>query len=131
LIEAMAAGCVPIVSRIQGVTDTIVDDGKNGFLFAIGDRRSAARIISRLCAEPDALASASAAARRVAGHAFTLDKMAGRYHDVIHCLSEARPRIAPQLDLDAWSMPRGFQPGLRTYVPRPIKNWLRVMRERY
>lgn len=130
LIEAMAAGCVPIVSRIQGVTDTIVTHGFNGFLFPVGGRREAAGIVSRLCVQPGLLASVSAAARSVAEQAFTLDGMAHRYYDVINRVGQEKPCISAQLDLDAWSIPSGFRPGLRAYVPRPIKNWLRIVLER-
>lgn len=131
LIEAMAAGCVPIVSQIRGVTDTIVTDGSSGFLFPVGARSEAARIVSKLQMEPGTLASASAAARSAAEQAFTLETMATRYNDVIERIHSKTPAIAAPLDLDDWSFPQGLRPGLRTYVPRPVKNWLRVMRERY
>jgi glycosyltransferase involved in cell wall biosynthesis len=36
LLEAMAAGCVPIVSD-RGSIPTVVEDGRNGFLVAPGD----------------------------------------------------------------------------------------------
>lgn len=48
LLEAMAAGCIPVVTDIQA-NRAWVEDGVNGFLFAAGD--------------PDALASALARAR--------------------------------------------------------------------
>ncbi|CAN7612475.1 glycosyltransferase family 4 protein [Phyllobacterium sp. LjRoot231] len=131
LIEAMAAGCVPIVSHIQGVTDTIVIDKNSGFLFPVGDHTEAARIISKLNADPAKLASASSAAREAAEQAFTFEGMASQYHHVIERVTTTRPHISAPLDLDDWSFPRGLRSGLRTYVPRPVKNWLRVMRERY
>ncbi len=131
LIEAMASGCVPIVSHIHGVTDTIVADKKSGFLFPVGDHAEAARIISELNADPAKLASASFAARKAAEHAFTFEGMASRYYHVIDRVAATGPDIAAPLDLNDWSFPRGLRSGLRTYVPRPVKNWLRVMRERY
>jgi hypothetical protein len=36
----------------------------------------------------------------------------------------------PSLDFDQWSIPLGLRSGLRTYIPLPVKNWLRVVRER-
>lgn len=36
LLEAMAAGCVPVVSK-RGSIPTVVDDGRNGFLIEPGD----------------------------------------------------------------------------------------------
>ena len=48
LIEAMAAGCVPIVSRIHGVTDWIVEDGKTGFVCGIDKPREFAERLIQL-----------------------------------------------------------------------------------
>ncbi|SDP81256.1 Glycosyl transferases group 1 [Phyllobacterium sp. YR620] len=130
LTEAMAVGCVPVVSRIRGVTDTIIDDGINGFLFQIGNSAEAARIITGIAANPEAAQLLSSAARDKAEHVFTLDAMARRYAEVIRNVTAAPPEIAPPLSFADWSFPKGLRPGLRTYIPTPIKNWLRVMRER-
>ena len=48
LVEAMASGCVPICSRISGVTDFIVSHGENGLLFKVGDVNQAAKFVSQL-----------------------------------------------------------------------------------
>lgn len=130
LTEAMAVGCIPVVSRIRGVTDMIVDDGVNGFLFSIGNSQEAARIISEIAARPDTSRSLSDAARSKAENDFTIDIMARRYSDVIEHIVEAKPEIAPPLNIEDWSRPKGLRSGLRTFIPTPIKNWLRVMRER-
>lgn len=130
LTEAMAVGCIPVVSRIRGVTDMIVDDGLNGFLFSIGNAQEAARLISGVAANPGAARLLSSAARHKAENDFTIDAMAQRYFNVIRQLDEKRPAIAQPLDLDHWSLPKGLRSGLRTFIPTPIKNWLRVMRER-
>lgn len=130
LTEAMAVGCIPVVSRIRGVTDMIVDDGVNGFLFAIGNVQEAARIISEIAANPEASRLLSQAARRKAENDFTIDIMARRYFDVISHLGEEMPAIAAPLNIEDWSLPKGLRSGLRTFIPTPIKNWLRVMRER-
>lgn len=130
LTEAMAVGCIPVVSRIRGVTDTIVDNGVNGYLFSIGNTAEAAQIISQIAANPDTSTSVSTAARDKAENVFTIDAMARRYFEVIRQLQERRPSIAAPLDIEEWSMPKGLRSGLRTFIPTPIKNWLRVMRER-
>ncbi|MEK1886684.1 MAG: glycosyltransferase family 4 protein [Phyllobacterium sp.] len=131
LIEAMAAGCVPIVSHIRGVTDTIVKNGSNGFLFPVGDCQAAGRLVARLQGDRAEFASASGAARQIAEQSFTVEGMASRYYNVISRMRVKRPVLAPALDLDDWALPRGLRPGLRTYLPKPVKNWLRVVRERY
>ena len=46
LLEAMAAGCIPIASRVSGNTD-LISDNANGFLYA--PPRDATALASRLC----------------------------------------------------------------------------------
>lgn len=130
LIEAMAAGCVPIVSHIRGVTDTVVDNETTGFLFPVGNYTAAANAIARLHDDPELLHRMSMAAQSVVPKRYGIEKMAGRYHEVISSIAMNRPKLSPLLDIDAWAIPSGLRPGLRTYVPLPLKNWLRVVRER-
>ena len=63
ILEAMAAGVVPVVSRIAGVTDTIVTHAQDGLLFPMGNAQAAASLIKELCEEPLCLLRLSAAAR--------------------------------------------------------------------
>jgi len=130
ITEAMSAGCIPVVSRIRGVTDTIVDDGTNGFLFTIGNVREAAQIIGQIHSSRETAQWMSDAARHKANSTFTIGNMAERYDDAIRHVTTHRPAIAPPLKMRDWSMPKGLRSGLRTFVPRPVKNWLRMMRER-
>ena len=64
LVEAMAAGCVPVVTGIRGVTDTIVMDGRDGFLFAPGNVGEACHAVKRLSADRGMLRQMSAARAR-------------------------------------------------------------------
>jgi len=130
LIEAMAAGCVPVVSHIRGVTDTVVESGKNGILFPVGNYTAAANAVSRLHQDRDLLERMSVAAREAVPRRYSIERMADHYYDVIKSAMTERPRLPPVLDIDGWSIPAGLRPGLRTYVPLPLKNWLRVVRER-
>jgi glycosyltransferase involved in cell wall biosynthesis len=130
LIEAMAAGCVPVVSHIRGVTDTVVDHETTGFLFPVGNYTAAATALGRLHDDPDRLERMSVAARNAVSKRYGLGRMAGRYHEVITSAATKTPKLSPLLDIDTWSIPSGLRPGLRTYLPLPLKNWLRVMRER-
>ncbi|RWX80897.1 glycosyltransferase family 1 protein [Neorhizobium lilium] len=130
LIEAMAGGCVPVVSQIRGVTDMVVDDGKNGFLFPVGNYSAAAKAISRLHADRDLLERMSKSAREAIPKRYSIEKIANSYQAIISSAMAGRPKLPPVLDLENWSIPGGLRPGLRTYVPLPLKNWLRVVRER-
>jgi glycosyltransferase involved in cell wall biosynthesis len=129
-VEAMAAGCVPVVSRITGVTDTIVEEGVTGRLFDMGDWRMAARAILDLGADPTALSAMSARARSAAFDRFGAARMADAYLALLTGLKRSPPQVAPPLPLDRYALPPAFGPGLRAWVPTPLKNWLRTVRER-
>lgn len=130
LIEAMAAGCVPVASNIRGVTDTIIDHEKDGMLFPVGNPVKAAALIGKFCHDPDLLNRMSVAAQSKIAERFAVTEMARRYNDVIRSVEGNPPKLMPSLDFDQWSIPLGLRSGLRTYIPLPVKNWLRVVRER-
>ncbi|MEN5299950.1 glycosyltransferase family 4 protein [Brucella sp. TWI559] len=130
LIEAMSEGCPAVVSHIAGVTDGIVTDGEDGFLFPVGDFRAAARHIDHL-AENSALRArmAEAACLKVAD-AFDNDVVGRTYAGLLENLVQRPPAIAPALPLSQWKMPTALHSSLRSRLPKPVKNWLRQMRER-
>lgn len=131
LAEAMAAGCVPVASAIRGVTDAVVDHGRTGLLFPVGATDRAAQEIRRLIADPELLDRMPTAARAAARQRFDADRAAGAYCRVLEALRWHPPAIAAPLPLHRWHYPRGLaERGLRHFVPRPIKNALRELRER-
>lgn len=130
LVEAMAAGCVPVASRIQGATDLAVEHGVNGFLFPVGDTRAAAQAIVRLAEDRSTLAAMSVRASHKARDHFGVGLMAERYRDLIDGLRYSQPAVAPPLGLAGWRLPSGLRPGIRTYLPTSLKNALRTLRER-
>jgi len=130
IIEAMAAGCVPVASHISGVTDTIIEEDISGLLFPVGDWGEAADRIARLHESPAFLDELSAGARRRAQSGFGLEAMAEAYFALIEKLVRERPPLPPPPPIEAWKMPSGLRTSLRTYLPLPIKNFLRVVMER-
>ncbi len=130
LIEAMSQGCPAVVSKIAGVTDTIVTDGEDGLLFPVGDFRQAARHIDLLADNKQLrLEMAQAAVRKVAV-AFNNDLAGQAYAGLLENLMQNRPAIAQPLALSQWKMPNALHSSLRSRLPKPVKNWLRQMRER-
>jgi glycosyltransferase involved in cell wall biosynthesis len=129
LLEAMAAGCVPVASRLAGVTDTIVTDGRDGCLVTPGSVRAARYAVDLLAQDPQALRRMSVAARETVRQRFSADQMAVRYAEVIKAARRNTLR-KPPLDLANWTVPSGMQPGLRTMLPAPAKTFLRSLRER-
>lgn len=130
LVEAMAAGCVPVASHIRQVTDFVVNDGVDGFLFAIGDSGAAARAVRQLEADRSLLCRMSDAARENIRGRFDLPDMAKAYADLLRETIQSPAHLPRPLPMDAWSYPRGLKPGLRSYLPKGVKNFLRTWRER-
>jgi len=130
LAEAMSAGCVPVASRIAGVTDAIVTHGRDGLLFPVGRTREAAAAIDRLAADPARLRAMSRAAAIGVRERFSLERCAEGYRALFIRLVAAPPPVPPARDISAWALPRGLRPGLRTRLPAPVKNVMREWRER-
>ncbi|NJL78796.1 MAG: glycosyltransferase family 4 protein [Richelia sp. SM2_1_7] len=129
LVEAMASGCVPVCSRISGVTDFIVSHGKDGFIFDVGNTKQAAIFISQLVNE-NIWQEFSDNAKIASQSRFDLKQQAKSYGDLIKDLSQNPPIITPPLPPDNWHLPPGLKPRFATYLPNSVKNILRVWRER-
>jgi glycosyltransferase involved in cell wall biosynthesis len=52
LVEAMASGLPVVATRIEGVTDEILDDGTTGWLVPAGDEDALARALANILADP-------------------------------------------------------------------------------
>lgn len=131
LVEAMAAGCVPVVSRIKGVTDWIVEDGRHGLLFPIDNPAAAAAQIRSLHGDRRRLRAIAAAAREKVRRDFRRDVMASRYAHLLQTVRAAPPPLPAPLELDRWELPRGLRRSLRSSMPPPLKNLLRRLNERF
>lgn len=129
LVEAMASGCVPVASLVKGVTDSVVENGKNGYLFPIGDWKKAAEHVVQLARNPAGVRGMSFAARQSVCSRFTVERVAKEYAGLMEkVLADPRP-LRPPLDLRKWSYPRGLRAGLRTCLPEFTKQRLRALRE--
>ena len=130
LAEAMSAGCVPVASRISGVTDAIVTHGRDGLLFPVGRTQAAAAAIDSLAADPARLNAMSRAAAIGVRERFSLERCAASYGALFARLAADPPAVPPARDFGGWALPRGLRPGLRTRLPPPVKNVMREWRER-
>ncbi len=61
-IEALAAGCPVVATRVGGVPD-VVQDGETGFLVASGDTKALARRLAELAGDPELRTRLGAAGR--------------------------------------------------------------------
>jgi glycosyltransferase involved in cell wall biosynthesis/putative methionine-R-sulfoxide reductase with GAF domain len=106
LLEAMAAGCVPIASNLPGVSDVV---GTSGYTFPVGDSDALAALLVRLRDDP---AGRQALGARAAGHAIACawDYTAGAYEGIFQQVSLVR-----RLEVAAG----------RRLTPAALNDWLR------
>jgi glycosyltransferase involved in cell wall biosynthesis len=90
-LEAQACGCVPVVSRLAGVTDVAVTDGVHGCLVPVGDVSGFAAAIARLARDPVAWQSMSVASHERMRREYPISAMADQYEALIRELTNASP----------------------------------------
>lgn len=87
IAEAMINGVVPIVTLLPGITDSIVDDGRSGYLVGQDDVEGFVDRIIKLIDNPDHRSRMSVEAADKAMRCFTLDTMKANYLDCINQLT--------------------------------------------
>ena len=130
LVEALASGCVPVASLLRGVTDFVVEPGK-GFLFPVGRVAVAANFVRKLGEDRQLLKQIANDAHSSALARFQPHVMAGAYASLLDAVIAEPPAVAQPLNPDDWRFPMGLRSGLRTLLPKPMKNHLRQLRERW
>lgn len=128
LIEAMAAGCIPVASKIAGVTDWILQDGTTGFVCPIGNADSFARALARLQAQPEERESMSRSARSEVEARYTLEMFGRAYNELFNRVLENPLPRQPE-PWDRFKLSPGFAPTWRRFVPEKMKIWLRRIEE--
>ncbi len=130
LVEAMAAGCVPIATRLQGITDMIVADGVSGFLCPLGRAKAFAQKIALLSQDRPRLAQMAAAARRVVVERFSLERVAADYDGLFtEALAQPPPPYEPR-PLELLEYPKELLPTWRAQVTQPAKTFVRTWANR-
>ncbi len=130
LLEAMVAGLPPVVSRLVGSTDRIIDDGRTGWLAEVGSVDSFAEKIIWLAQNPREAAQMGSDAREKMISCFSIDKTARAYADVLHGVQMLPDRREPQSDLAEFTVSKALNPTWRTLIPGPVKRNLRKWLER-
>jgi glycosyltransferase involved in cell wall biosynthesis len=119
LLESLACGCVPIVSRLPGITDTVLEDGMTGFLVNVGDIAGFATAVAALHHDPVRWSQMSKAGHARAAAAFSVEAMGQRYLELIHDALQGRyPLPRPRKDQRALAL--GVFPW-REFVPAPVR----------
>ena len=86
LLEALAAGCAIVTTRVGGVVDCVVD-GENGSVVDSLEPDPIARAVSAIVSHPQRLAAMRAQSRERAS-LFTIDRMLDRTADLYRSLHE-------------------------------------------
>lgn len=79
IAEAMINGTVPVVTDLKGITDNLIEDGKNGFLLPQDNIDAFVDRISYLLTHPIMLATLKEQAKETALNKFTIDNMGCNY----------------------------------------------------
>ena len=131
LIEAMACGCVPVVSNIRGSLDRIVNDQSCGMLARVGDVDHFARCIEDLTQDQDLVRCYSEAARcKVVANYVNID-WGIKYATFIKSkMGSSRSQPLPISDFNL-SNGASFSRLFRRYIPQVVKNVIRKYMERH
>jgi len=84
LLEAQACGCVPVASRLPGITDVAVEDGVTGLLAPVNDTAAFVEAIAGICRDQQRWQAMSQAAYLRAKTLFSLEAMGQAYARVIN-----------------------------------------------
>jgi len=79
LLEAMSCGLPCVVAAIEGVTDSVIDAGTNGFIVAAGDHPALTAILQRLLEDDGLRRRIGEGARRTMLDRYAIDLIADRY----------------------------------------------------
>jgi glycosyltransferase involved in cell wall biosynthesis len=119
LLESLACGCVPVVSRLPGITDIALEHGESGLLVNVGDIAGYADAVATLVRNPAQWARMSRAGRERARQCFSVEAMGDSYLRVIREARDGhyplpRPRkdqLPIDLSLFTW----------HDFVPSPLR----------
>lgn len=122
LSEAVASGLAAIASRLSGVTDKAIEDGRSGLLFSQGDTAGATAHLQTLIADPARLLAMRVAAHTRAHALFSVEQMLNAYETAMSKAASA-PQIPP-CSLARWRPPVAMGPGLRSFIPTGLRQRL-------
>jgi glycosyltransferase involved in cell wall biosynthesis len=127
LLEAMMAGCVPVASHLEGITDFILQEGKTGFLCPVGNCDCFAARVQEVADNRDKLRKMSQAVVSDARERFSHSRMAVNYARVLKkAMASPRPKWTPK----PWSefqIDPAFKQSWRRYIPDSVKKGVKNM----
>ncbi|MGA7159392.1 MAG: glycosyltransferase family 4 protein [Bacteroidota bacterium] len=82
IVEAMMCGVVPVVSRLNGITDQLVQQDKTGLLVSPKDVNGFAEAVKKIHDDNNLYQTMSINARKMASERFSHERMADRYESL-------------------------------------------------
>lgn len=99
LLEAMSFGCIPVVTRVSGNED-LVEHGRNGFLFDVGDVTGVAKLLQSLIRRPAAITPLAQRAQHLISTHFTWQQHVSAVSQAaLSALSKDPPFVAESIAL--------------------------------
>lgn len=126
LLEAMAAGAVPVAWQLPGITDFLIDAGKTGFLAETGDTAGFAKQIEGLARNPAQLAAMSRAVSAAARSRFSREICVQAYARLFQAVMSEPPPAWQPLPWEDFAVPALFkQHPLARFLPEKQRKALR------
>jgi glycosyltransferase involved in cell wall biosynthesis len=88
LLEAMSSGLPSVASKISG-TEDLIEQGSNGFMFALEDEPAFARTLIELLRNPELSQCVGEQARRFVEKSYSLRALSARYEQIYRDLTDA------------------------------------------
>jgi glycosyltransferase involved in cell wall biosynthesis len=131
LLETMACGCVPVVSRISGGLDFVVDHGISGILCTVGRSSEFAKAIRDLAADRNRLRLLSNAACQTIRNRFSLDRVVRDHDALFEAVLAQGPVAYTPVPVSEIQVPNLSGAGWRRFVPQGVKDYARTWAERF
>lgn len=129
LLEAMARGVVPVVSRLPGQTDVVVTDAQDGFLRDVGNEEGFAKAVHLVYRDRNLWSTLSRCAWQTIAERFNLTSVGNAY---LAAIEDIRGRKkAGRIDRRSGRLEEsllGDLPHLPACMVRPVRKLLRVLR---
>ena len=95
MLEAMAYGVVPVVSRVESGVPQVIREGETGYTFPIGDLETCASRIATLAQDRTQLAAMSARAWALVRRDYALDRYVEQLAGIMDTVSTRPAQMAP------------------------------------
>jgi glycosyltransferase involved in cell wall biosynthesis len=108
MLESMACGCVPVVTRIDSGVGEVVQEGRTGFTFPVGDIPQMIGHLQALRSNAGLLTKMSRAARAIVTEYCGYDRYLDRAMEIIDSTADLPPRAWPADRNVQMELPREF-----------------------